>query len=151
MPLLYRIKAPLCSKCWLELWQPLRLTRHHIHNVSKPFKSSESVYNHCMISECINQPVLPYIDTTIGIPVILSGIIRLHLEQEYFSPTLPLTSNLLAFSLHGHNLQGAERGKCRQTPLKLVSERKQQTVAVGLKLCISLFFQNVQIPPSAFT
>lgn len=68
---------------------------------------SDSVYNHCTMTECVNRAAPPYIATTIRIPAVLSGISLLHSEQEYFSLTLALTFNPLAFSLHGHNLHVA--------------------------------------------
>ena len=68
---------------------------------------SNSVYGRCVMSEYVKGVALPYIATTIRIALILSGISLPHSEQEYFSLTLPLTSDPLAFSLHGRNLQGA--------------------------------------------
>lgn len=77
--------------------------KHHIH----PFFTD----SYCRVSTATGRPVhwpaRPYIATTIRIPFMLSGISTLPWESEYFSLTLALTSDLLAFGLHGYNLYGA--------------------------------------------
>ena len=56
-------------------------------------------------------------------------------EQEYFNQSLPPTSDLTTFCLHGHNLQRAERRVCVR---KIRSQRQQsplRSLDSTLELC----------------